>query len=113
MPKRWLDYLYDRRALTFVLMAAFFLLFGITSVNLFVLLKLNIDLFVDYGPMVIADGALEQLVDLLASTLLSILFYVLFKICERVLVERLTEKKFGSKRARAPEQGASAADEAG
>jgi hypothetical protein len=81
-------------------MGGFFLLFGVTSVNLFVLLKANLDLFLDYGVMVIADGALEQLVDLLGSAYLSMVFYLLFKVCERVLVERLTAKRFGPKRAR-------------
>jgi hypothetical protein len=95
IPRRWLDFLYVHPMLTFVLMVLFFLLFGITSVNLFVLLKLNIDLFVQYGLMVIADGALEQLLDLLASAFLSIVFYLVFKVFERLLVERLTEKKFG------------------
>ena len=76
-------------------MVGFFLLFGITSVNLFVLLKMNIDLFLEYGTMVIADGALEQLADLLGSAALSIVFYLAFKVCERLLVERLTAKKFG------------------
>ena len=56
---------------------------------------MNIDLFIEYGAMVIADGALEQLIDLVLSSILSIIFYMAFKICERVLVERLTEKKFG------------------
>ena len=98
IPKRWLDFLYARRALTFALMVGFFLLFGVTSVNLFVLLKMNIDLFIEYGAMVIEDGALEQLVDLIGSAVLSIAFYMAFKICERVLVERMTEKKFGRSR---------------
>jgi hypothetical protein len=96
IPKRWLDFLYVHRWLTFGLMVGFFLLFGITSVNLFVLLKMNIDLFIEYGTMVIADGALEQLVDLIGSAILSIVFYLLFKVCERLLVERLTAKKFGA-----------------
>ena len=56
---------------------------------------MNIDLFIEYGAMVIEDGALQQLVELLLSAFLSIGFYMAFKICERVLVERLTEKKFG------------------
>lgn len=94
LPKRWLDFLYARPWLTFGVMVAFFLLFGITSVNLFVLLKLNLDLFLEYGAMVIADGALEQLADLLGSAALSIVFYLAFKVCERLLVERLTAKKF-------------------
>jgi len=94
MPQRWIDFLYARPRLTFVLMGALFLLFGITSVNLFVLLKMNIDLFLEYGLMVIADGALEQLVDLIGSAYLSMVFYILFKLCERVLVERLTANRF-------------------
>ena len=96
MPKRWLDYLYAHPWLTFVLMVGWFLLFGVTSVNLFVLLKMNIDLFIQYGAMVIADGALEQLVDLLLSAALSIVFYLQFKVCERLLVERLTAKRYGA-----------------
>jgi hypothetical protein len=96
MPRRWLDFLYAHPLLTLALMVAFFLFFGVTSVNLFVLLKMNIDLFVQYGLMVIADGALEQLFDLVTSAVLSILFFLVFKVCERVLVEKLTAKKFGS-----------------
>lgn len=97
LPRKWIDFLYDRPKLTFVMMGAFFLLFGFTSVNLFVLLKLNIDLFVEYGIMVIEDGALRQLVDLIGSAYVSIFFFLLFKVCERVLVERLLEKRFGAK----------------
>ena len=98
IPRAWLDFLYRHSWLTFVLMGAFFLLFGFTSVNLFVLLKLNIELFLEYGLMVIEDGALEQLVDLIGSAYLSVLFFLLFKVCERILVERLTEKRFGTRR---------------
>jgi hypothetical protein len=96
MPRRWLDFLYAHAWLTFALMVTFFLCFGITSVNLFILLKMNLDLFVQYGLMVIEDGALEQLFDLIASAILSIIFFLLFKVCERILVERLTAKKFGA-----------------
>jgi hypothetical protein len=100
MPRRWIDFLFRRPRLTFALMGALFVLFGLTSVNLFVVLKANIDLFLEYGVQVIADGALEQLVDLVGSAYLSMLFYTLFKVCERVLVERLTAKRFGPRRPR-------------
>jgi hypothetical protein len=102
MPRLWIQFLFRRPRLTFALMGAFFLLFGVTSVNLFVLLKANLDLFLEYGLMVIADGALEQLVDLLGSAYLSMVFWLLFKICERILVERLTAKRFGPRRIRNP-----------
>ena len=97
MPQSWIDFLYAHPRLTFLLMGILFLLFGITSVNLFVLLKMNIDLFIQYGLMVIADGALEQLIDLIGSAFLSMVFYILFKVCERVLVERLTARRFAAR----------------
>ena len=70
-------------------MGAFFLLFGVTSVNLFVLLKMNVDLFLEYGLMVIEDGALQQLIELLGSAYLSMLFWLLFRLCERIIIERM------------------------
>jgi hypothetical protein len=94
MPRSWIDFLYRHPRLTFVLMGLFFLMFGVTSVNLFVVLKANIDLFLEYGVMVIEDGALRQLVEVLGASYLSMVFYVIFKVCERVLVERLTAKQF-------------------
>ena len=98
MPQRWVAFLFRHPKVTFVLMGAFFLLFGFTSVNLFVVLKANIELFLDYGVMVVEDGALQQLVEIIGSSYLSIVFYVLFKVCERILVERLTGKPLGEMR---------------
>ena len=51
--------LWKRSWLTFFLMGVSFLLFGVMTVNIFVLLKANIDLYLTYGRMVIADGALS------------------------------------------------------
>jgi hypothetical protein len=95
MPRRWVEFLFRHPKTTFLLMGGFFLLFGFTSVNLFVVLKANIELFLEYGLMVIADGALQQLFEIIGSSYLSIVFYVFFKVCERVLVERLTGKPLG------------------
>jgi hypothetical protein len=49
MPAVVVQYLFRHAKLTFALMGIFFLLFGVTSVNLFVLLKLNIDLSSNTG----------------------------------------------------------------
>jgi hypothetical protein len=93
---RWLghciSYLRGHAVLTFVLMGAFFLLSGITSINLYVVLKANIDLFRKYGAQVIEDGALLQLAQILGTVFLSIFFFVLFVVCERIVVDRLTSK---------------------
>ncbi|HKE41559.1 MAG TPA: hypothetical protein VKG21_17105 [Casimicrobiaceae bacterium] len=98
----WVDFLFRRPRLTFALAGAFFILFGVSSVNLFVLLQKNIELFLDYGLMVIADGALQQLVELVSSAYLSLLFYLLFKVCERILVERWTVRRLREIKAAAP-----------
>jgi ABC-type uncharacterized transport system permease subunit len=88
----WLDFLYRHPWLTFILMGLSFLFFGFYSVNLFVLLKANIELILEYGMMAMADGAAQQLVELLFAAYLSMLFFLIFKVCERILVSRLTRK---------------------
>ncbi|SRR5258706_14262899 len=95
MRTHLIDFLWKHRWLTFLLMGLFFLLFGAMTVNIFFLLKSNIDLFLDYGTMVIADGALLQLAELIGYGYLSLLFYVLFKACEHVLVAHLTGERPG------------------
>jgi hypothetical protein len=104
MPPRLIEFLFNHPRLTFVLMGAFFLAFGVTTVNLFVQLKANIDLFLEYGLMVIEDGALQQLTELLGLTYFSMIFYLLFKLCERILVERLTANRLAKRRATRPAQ---------
>jgi hypothetical protein len=99
MPAKWIDFFFRHPRLTFALMGAWFLLFGVTSVNLFVQLKANIDLFLEYGLMVIEDGALRQLGEIVGWTYLSMVFYLLFKLCERILVERLTADRQAKKQA--------------
>jgi ABC-type uncharacterized transport system permease subunit len=92
LPRRLIAFLYRHPTITFLLMGVFFLMFGFMSVNLFVVLKANIELFLEYGPMVIEDGALQQLVEIIGTSYLSIVFFVCFKVCERVLIERLSGK---------------------
>jgi len=87
---RAVEFLRRHLLLTFVLMGAFFLLSGITSINLYVVLKANLDLLRMYGLQAIEDGALRQLVEILGNAFLSIFFFVLFVLCERIVVDRLT-----------------------
>ena len=69
-----------------------FLLSGITSINLYVVLKANVDLFRMYGVQVIEDGALRQFAEILGTAFMSVVFFVLFVLCERIVVDRLTAK---------------------
>ena len=93
----WVYFLFRNPLLTFALMGICFVMFGVTSINLFFLLKANISLFIEYGLMVIDDGALDQLFELLGMAYLSMMFYIIFKVCERILVERLTRRRFAAR----------------
>ena len=93
MLKRTRRWLYRHPWLAFVVMGLSFSIFGILSLNLIYLLKSNVELFLDHGTMVIEDGALEQLLELIGYGYLSLAFFLLFKVCEHTLVIRLTEGK--------------------
>jgi hypothetical protein len=92
IPRAAISFLFRHPWLTYLLMGACFLSFGVTSVNLFVLLATNINLFIEYGAMVIADGALQQLAELVGLACLSGMSYVIFAACDRTLLRRLTEQ---------------------
>jgi len=84
-----------RRVLTFhwlstlLLMGVFALAFGLLSLNLFMILRANIGLIARHGAMALIDGAFVQLLGLVVYGYLGVLCFLLFKACERVLVERL------------------------
>jgi hypothetical protein len=91
------NYLHQHALFTFFLMGLAFFLFGVFSLNLIYLLKSNIELFLEYGSMALVDGALRQFVELIGYGYLSLGFYLLFKACEKILVERLVESKTSTK----------------
>jgi hypothetical protein len=88
-PRALTEFLLRHPVLAFVAMGAAFILFGITSLDLYRLLAANIRLFIDYGLAVIDDGALQQLAELTGLSALAALFYLLFALCEKTLVRRL------------------------
>ena len=90
IPRAAIGFLLLHPGLTFLMLGACFLAFGVTSVNLFVLLVANINLFVEYGVRVIDDGALRQLAELVGLAGLSGIFYAGFAVCDRTLLRRLT-----------------------
>ena len=79
--------------LAFLLMGVSFALFGLMSLNLLHALGANITFLGMHGVDAVREGGLQQLVELVASGYAAALFYVLFKLCEKVLVERLCISK--------------------
>lgn len=76
-------------SLTFVLMVISFLVFGAASINLAQTFLLNVRLIQEHGTLVLWDGALLQLLEILLSAAFSVSFYLLFKTCEAVLLQKL------------------------
>jgi hypothetical protein len=70
-------------------MALSFVAFGAGSYNLFYLYQANLGLLVDYGWQALVDGGAQQLLELVITTAACMLAYVVFKTCERALVNRL------------------------
>lgn len=93
MRIKLIEYLQKHCGLTFFLMGVTFFLFGVFSLNLIYLLKSNVELFLQYGEMAIEDGALRQFIELISYGYLSLAFYLLFKACERILVERIVSHR--------------------
>lgn len=85
-------WLHRRPCWAFVLLGLSFLVFGAGTVNLALLLQLNFKLWLDAGWQAAMDGALRQLLELLASGYAAMAAYIVFKCCERALVERLTRR---------------------
>ncbi|WP_374341548.1 hypothetical protein [Methyloversatilis sp.] len=76
--------------LAFVLMGICFFLFSLNSYNLFFIARANIDLWLEHGPSVWREGAALQVGELIFSGYLSLFFYTGFKLCEHLLVARLS-----------------------
>lgn len=75
---------------TFVIMGLVFVGFGLASLNLLYLIQANVELVLDYGAIALLDGALQQLFELFGLGFAGFALYLLFKVCEKVLVEHLT-----------------------
>jgi hypothetical protein len=74
----------------FGLMVLSFVAFGLLTLDLVRLVSANATLLSDYGWQGLQDGGLRQLAELIASTLAAMAAWLLFKVCETVLVQSWT-----------------------
>ncbi|MGB7904241.1 MAG: hypothetical protein WCF43_06075 [Steroidobacteraceae bacterium] len=93
MLKRWFQRaVLSRRWATFVVLCLAFFVFGVGTLNLFMLLSANVELLYEYGWQAVMDGGLRQLVELLATGIISMAAYLVFKTCEFRLVQALARE---------------------
>ncbi|MBM2884170.1 hypothetical protein JFK97_07175 [Chromobacterium phragmitis] len=76
----------------FLLLGLSFLLFGLGTINLALLLQLNLKVWLEAGWQAAMAGALRQLGELLLSGYAAMAAYIIFKCCEKALVDRLTRR---------------------
>ena len=86
-------FLFKHSWLTFLLLGISFLLFGGLSLNLLHTLGANFEFLSMYGVEAVREGALKQLAEVVISGYLAAAAYITSKLCEKVLVERLTAAK--------------------
>jgi hypothetical protein len=86
-------YLSGHPIIAFLLMGLSFLMVGLISLNLIYLFHANIEFVLENGLMGLRDGGLLQFLQLLISGYLGMALYALFKACEKVVVDRMLERK--------------------
>lgn len=90
--KRWFHRIVlSRRWATFVVLVASFCVFGALTLNLFFVLRANLALIAEHGWQALADGAAEQLVEIVVTGLVAMAAYIVFKACEHRLVHALCD----------------------
>lgn len=82
-------YLCAHGVAAFVVMGLAFIGFGLVSLNLLYLIRANVALVLEHGATALLDGALQQLLELFALGFSGLAMYLLFKVCEKILVEKL------------------------
>ncbi len=75
--------------LALLLMGASFVLFGFVTLNLLHLLSANFEYLSTYGLDAALEGGLLQLAEMIGSGYFGAVCYIFFKLCEKVLIERL------------------------
>lgn len=92
MPANSSFYRWLRRhlLLSFSLMTASFLAFGYLTIDLVHLLGSNAAFIVRHGWLALMSGGLLQLGELTLTALLAMACYLLFRLCEQALVQRLS-----------------------
>ena len=94
MPySRLYQFLLKRWWLAFILLGLSFVVGGLLTLNLLQMVSANFGFLSMYGFDAVREGGLRQLIEMVMSGYVAAASYVLFKVCEKVLVERLSIDK--------------------
>ncbi len=93
MKTKIITYLSRSPFSTLCVMTFCFLAFGYFSLNLFFLFQANIGAIRQFGWLILKEGAALQLLIILLNAFMSVIFYSLWKVCERLVVDWVVGKK--------------------
>lgn len=74
---------------TLLVMMVSVLIFGLSTYNLFAFYKANVTYIAENGWMGVIDGGGEQFLLLTLNGAVGIVFYIIFKACEKALVDKI------------------------
>lgn len=75
--------------ITSLIMAISALVFGLSTFKLFHLFRANLTFIYKYGWWALEEGGLQQFIELCGNGVISLSAYLVFKACERVLVDAM------------------------
>lgn len=77
---------------TFVLMCVSFVIFGVLSFNLVMYVAANANYLLTYRWDAIVDGGARQLIEIWGTAFLALGCYLVFKLSEHALIERIAHR---------------------
>jgi hypothetical protein len=87
---RMTGWLRQHRVACFGLMVVGFMSFGLLTLDLVKLVSANAAFVSEYGWQGLQDGGLRQMLELLGSSVGAMAAWLVFKVCETLLVQSLT-----------------------
>lgn len=86
---RVFNWMVTHHVVTFIAMAVSFVVFGVLSVNLATYASANTTYLITYRWDAIVDGGARQMIEVWISALGASGAYLLFKLCETALIQRV------------------------
>ena len=84
--------LHKNMLITFLIMGVSIFVAGVLSIQLFFYFSKNLQFISEHGIDALQEGAFLQFFELSIVGFIALAFYLLFKSCEHVLVDRILKK---------------------
>ena len=85
---------YKRPLTTFIILIGSGFAFGAMTVNIFRLFAANWKFITTYGLVALHEGALRQTIELIMTGMLAMIIFLMFKFCEKILIDRMCAFSF-------------------